>query len=40
MSLPTRHYHSLSSYCHKVLIALDELGIDVDKRLLSLADHA
>jgi glutathione S-transferase len=21
------HYHPLSSYCHKVLIALDEMGI-------------
>lgn len=32
------HYHPLSSYCHKLLIALDELGIDVDKRLLNLGD--
>lgn len=34
------HYHPLSSYCHKVLIALDVLGIDVDKRLLNLGDPA
>ncbi len=34
------HYHPLSSCCHKVLIALDELGIDVDLRLLNLGDPA
>ncbi len=34
----TLHYHPLSSCCHKVLIALDVLGIDVDKRLLNLGD--
>lgn len=34
----TLYYHPLSSYCHKVLIALDVLGIDVDKRLLNLGD--
>ncbi|OYT91041.1 MAG: glutathione S-transferase [Burkholderiales bacterium PBB3] len=34
------HYHPLSSYCHKVLIALDELGIDAEKRLLNLGDPA
>ncbi|MBC7782009.1 MAG: glutathione S-transferase family protein [Proteobacteria bacterium] len=34
------HYHPLSSYCHKVLIAVDVLGIEVDKRLLNLADTA
>jgi glutathione S-transferase len=34
------HYHPLSSYCHKLLIALDELGIEVDKRLLNLGDPA
>jgi glutathione S-transferase len=32
------HYHPLSSYCHKVLIALDVLGIAVEKRLLNLED--
>lgn len=35
----TLHYHPLSSYCHKVLIALDELGIRADLRLLNLADQ-
>jgi glutathione S-transferase len=34
----TLHYHPLSAYCHKVLIALDELGIAVDKKLLNLGD--
>ncbi|WP_077002395.1 glutathione S-transferase family protein [Variovorax sp. KK3] len=34
------HYHPLSSYCQKVLIALDELGIDVDRRMLNLGDAA
>ena len=32
------HYHPLSSYCHKVLIAIDVLGIAVEKRLLNLGD--
>jgi glutathione S-transferase len=36
----TLHYHPLSSYCHKVLIAIDELGIEVDKQLLNLGDAA
>ncbi|MEO8060425.1 MAG: glutathione S-transferase family protein [Burkholderiales bacterium] len=40
MTALTLHYHPLSSYCHKVLIALDELGIEVEKRLLNLADPA
>lgn len=40
MSTLTLHYHPLSSYCHKVLIALDELGIEADKRLLNLGDPA
>ncbi len=39
MSL-TLYYHPLSSYCHKVLIALYELGIDADKRLINLGDAA
>jgi len=34
----TLHYHPLSSYCHKVLIAIDELGIDVEKRVLDLGN--
>lgn len=40
MTTLTLHYHPLSSYCHKVLIALDELAIGVDKRLLNLGDPA
>ncbi len=40
MTTLTLHYHPLSSYCHKVLIAVDALGIDVDKRLLNLGDPA
>lgn len=40
MTALTLHYHPLSSYCHKVLIALDAMGIDVDKRLLNLGDAA
>jgi glutathione S-transferase len=38
MPAVTLHYHPLSSYCQKVLIALDALGVDVDKRLLNLGD--
>jgi glutathione S-transferase len=38
MTALTLHYHPLSSYCQKVLIALDVLGIQVDKRLLNLGD--
>lgn len=40
MTLPTLHYHPLSSYCHKVLIALEVLGIAVDKQVLNLGDPA
>ncbi len=40
MNALTLYYHPLSSYCQKVLIALDELGIDVDRRLLNLGDPA
>jgi glutathione S-transferase len=40
MTRPALHYHPLSSYCHKLLIALDELGIEVDKHLLNLGDPA
>lgn len=40
MTTLTLHYHPLSSYCHKVLIALDELSIDVDKRVVNLGDPA
>jgi glutathione S-transferase len=38
MNALTLHYHPLSSYCHKVLIAIDVLGIEVEKRLLDLGD--
>ncbi|NHZ33045.1 glutathione S-transferase family protein [Massilia rubra] len=38
MNALTLHYHPLSSCCHKVLIALDVLGIEFDKRLLNLGD--
>jgi glutathione S-transferase len=40
MTTLTLHYHPLSSCCHKLLIALDELAIEVDKRLLNLGDPA
>ena len=32
------HYHPLSSCCHKVLIALYELGLPFEPRLLNLGD--
>ncbi|MFT3665119.1 glutathione S-transferase family protein [Piscinibacter sp.] len=38
MNALTLHYHPLSSYCHKVLIAIDVLGIEVEKRLLDPGD--
>ncbi|MEO8385606.1 MAG: glutathione S-transferase family protein, partial [Betaproteobacteria bacterium] len=38
MNALTLHYHPLSSYCQKVLIAIDIMGVDVDKRLLNLGD--
>ncbi|AGU53475.1 putative glutathione S-transferase [Variovorax paradoxus B4] len=38
MNALTLHYHPLSSYCHKVLIAIDALGIEVERRLLNLGD--
>ena len=38
MNALTLHYHPLSSYCHKVLIAIDVLGVEVDKRLLNPGD--
>ncbi len=40
MTTLTLYYHPLSSYCHKVLIAIDVLGIDVDRQLLNLGDVA
>jgi glutathione S-transferase len=32
------HYHPLSSYCHKVLIALYEMNLPFEGRLLNLGD--
>ena len=40
MNTPTLHYHPLSSYCHKALITIDVLGVEVDLRLLNLGDEA
>lgn len=37
MSL-TLYYHPLSSYCHKVLIALYENGTDFERRIIDLGD--
>jgi glutathione S-transferase len=39
MSL-TLYYHPLSSFCHKVLIALYENDIEFEKRLINLGDPA
>ena len=39
MSL-TLYTHPLASYCHKVLIALYEHGIECDKRIVNLGDAA
>lgn len=36
----TLYYHPLSSFCHKVLIALYEHGIDFEKRIINLGDEA
>jgi glutathione S-transferase len=38
--MPILHYHPLSSYCQKVGIAADALGVTLDKRLLNLSDPA
>jgi glutathione S-transferase len=40
MNPPILHVHPLSSCSHKVLIAVDELGAEVDQRLLNLGDPA
>lgn len=40
MTTPTLHYHPLSSCCMKVLIALEVLGVEVEKRFLNLGDPA
>jgi len=34
----TLHYHPLSSHCWKLLIALDELGLGFDARIVNLGD--
>lgn len=36
----TLYYHPLSSFCHKVLIALYEHGIDFERRVINLGDDA
>lgn len=40
MTTLTLHYHPLSSYCQKVLIAIDILAVEVNKQLLNLGDPA
>jgi glutathione S-transferase len=35
---PTLYYHPLSSYCHKVLIALYEMGVPFEKHLVDFGD--
>lgn len=39
MSL-TLYYHPLASYCHKVLVALYENGIEFEKRIVNLMNEA
>ena len=39
MSL-TLYYHPLSSYCHKVLIALYEHGVSFERRIIDLGNEA
>jgi glutathione S-transferase len=36
----TLYYHPLSSYCHKVLIALYENGVHFERRLINLGEPA
>ncbi|MBV6824573.1 glutathione S-transferase family protein [Pseudomonas sp. PD9R] len=36
----TLYYHPLSSYCHKVLIALYEHGVDFERRMIDLSNDA
>lgn len=40
MAALTLHYHPLSSYCHKVLIAVEVLGVEVDLQVVNLGDPA
>ncbi|WP_426102530.1 glutathione S-transferase family protein [Massilia sp. TSP1-1-2] len=37
---PTLYYHPLASYCHKVLVALYELGTAFEPRLIDLGNDA
>ncbi|WP_256830414.1 glutathione S-transferase family protein [Pseudomonas sp. Pse1] len=39
MSL-TLYFHPLSSYCHKVLIALNECGVEFERRIINLGNDA
>ncbi|SHG54008.1 glutathione S-transferase family protein [Massilia sp. CF038] len=39
MSL-TLYYHPLASYCHKVMVALHELGLDAERKLINLGAEA
>ena len=39
MSL-TFYYHPLASFCHKVLVALYENGIEFEKQIVDLSDDA
>lgn len=36
----TLYYHPLASFCHKVLIALYENGVDFEKRIIDLTNEA
>jgi glutathione S-transferase len=40
MTTLTLYYHPLSSYCHKVLIALDVLGVEAELLMLNPGDPA
>jgi glutathione S-transferase len=36
----TLYYHPLSSFCHKVLIAFYELGVEFERRIIDLSNEA
>ena len=36
----TLYYHPLSSFCHKVLVALYEHGVDFERRIIDLSSEA
>ncbi|HEY9238548.1 MAG TPA: glutathione S-transferase family protein, partial [Burkholderiaceae bacterium] len=40
MAALTLHQHPLSSYCQKVSIAVDVLGVEVERQLLNFGDPA